>query len=409
MSFESLGLSKPVLDGIRAAGYESPTEIQQKVIPIALKGVDLIALGETGSGKTAAFGLPILDRLQGGERGLRALILVPTRELCVQVAESLRGYASGTELAVCTAFGGIDIGIQEAAFKRGLDVLVACPGRMIDHLERQNITLEKLETVVLDEADRMLDMGFLPQIRSILVRCPQERQTGLFSATMPPEVDELCKSFLPHAERAQVGRRSQAASTISHRFVGVKANDKQDFLAQLLRRERGRVLIFVKTKVKAEQLGRRLGREGLPADSIHGDKTAEARHVVLRSFDGGRTRFLVATDVAARGIDVDEIQLVVNFDMPNEVEDYIHRVGRTGRAGAQGRALSLVGPTERRIHKSVVAHLNRSAKEERERDGDAPFENGSSEARGERRERPKKRPRKKRNKKLVGQGAGRRR
>jgi ATP-dependent RNA helicase RhlE len=291
---------------------------------------------------------------------LRALVLVPTRELCVQVAESLRAYASGTELAVCTAFGGIDIGIQEAAFKRGLDVLVACPGRMIDHLERRNVSFENLQTVVLDEADRMLDMGFLPQIRSIMVRCPHQRRTWLFSATMPAEVDGLCRAFLPDAERIQVGSRSQAPRTISHRFIGVNAADKQRFLAELLRRESGRVLVFVKTKIRADQLGRALARAGLPADSIHGDKTAEARHVVLRSFDGGRTRFLVATDVAARGIDVDDIALVVNYEMPNEVEDYVHRVGRTGRAGAQGRALSLVAPTERRIHKGIVAHLRRT-------------------------------------------------
>ncbi len=371
MSFRSLGLARPILDGVAAAGYEKPTEIQEKAIPMALEGRDLIALGQTGSGKTAAFGLPILHRLLEGESRLRALILVPTRELCVQVAEQLRAYASATDLAVCTAFGGIDLAIQQSAFKRGLDVLVACPGRLIDHLERGNLTLEHLDTVVLDEADRMLDMGFLPQIRSIMVRCPHERMTWLFSATMPPEVEELCKAFLADAERVQIGSRSQAAATISHRFVGVKAVDKEGVLKDLLARERGRVLVFVKTKIKAEKLGRSLARAGLPADSIHGDKSAESRHVVLRAFDRGRTRILVATDVAARGIDIDNVELVVNFDMPNEVEDYIHRVGRTGRAGATGRAVSLVSPTERGIHQATVRHLNGQVRE-RARSGGRP-------------------------------------
>ena len=374
MTFKSLGLVKPILDGVRAAGYETPTEIQQKVIPLALEQRDLIGLGQTGSGKTAAFGLPLLNGLVGGEPGLRALVLVPTRELCVQVAEDLRVYSSGTDLHVRTAFGGVDIGIQESAFRRGVDVLVACPGRLIDHLERRNLTLERLQTIVLDEADRMLDMGFLPQIRSIMVRCPRERTTWLFSATMPPEVDTLCKTFIPDADRVQVGRRSQASSTISHRFIGVKANEKENYLRELLRKQRdGQVLIFVKTKIKAEQLGNKLARAGLPVDSIHGDKGAEARHVVLRAFDRGKIRFLVATDVAARGIDVDDITLVVNFDMPNDVEDYVHRVGRTGRAGAEGKAISLVGPAERGIHRSVVQHLNKTSK-----DGE-----GEGEAEGE--------------------------
>lgn len=406
MTFSSLGLSKPILDGVRAAGYETPTEIQQKVIPLALNQRDLIGLGQTGSGKTASFGLPLLNGLVDGEPGLRALVLVPTRELCVQVAEDLRVYASGTDLHVRTAFGGVDIGIQESAFKRGVDVLVACPGRLIDHLERRNLTLENLQTIVLDEADRMLDMGFLPQIRSIMVRCPRERTTWLFSATMPPEVDTLCKTFIPDADRVQVGRRSQASSTISHRFIGVKNTEKEPYLRELLRKQDGRVLIFVKTKVKAEQLGNKLGRSGLPADSIHGDKGAEARHVVLRSFDRGKTRFLVATDVAARGIDVDDISLVVNYDMPNDVEDYIHRVGRTGRAGNKGAAISLVSSTDRGIHKSVVEHLNRTSREGSDA-ADEPASSSRGSSSGRKRSGGKGRGRGGRGK-LVGQGGRKR-
>jgi ATP-dependent RNA helicase RhlE len=359
LSFASLGLAEPILRGIHAVGYTQPTEIQATAIPLILGGRDLIGLGQTGSGKTAAFGLPTLHRLCGGERGLRALILVPTRELCVQVAENLRMYAQFADLNVCTAFGGVDMGIQERAFARGVDVVVACPGRLIDHLERRNLSLEKLEVVVLDEADRMLDMGFMPQIRRIFVRMPRERQSLLFSATMPPEVEGLVKDFLPDAARVQIGSRSQAASTIQHRFVACPAGDKKNVLERILEREDGKVLIFVNKKLGADKLGKELKRDGLPADSIHGDKGAEERHLVLQAFSRGKTRYLVATDVAARGIDVDDIELVVNYDFPLGMEDYIHRSGRTGRAGRSGRAISLVGPMEKGRYREVAEHLKR--------------------------------------------------
>ncbi|MFK7741304.1 MAG: DEAD/DEAH box helicase [Planctomycetota bacterium] len=357
MSFESLGLKKPILKGVLDAGYEKPTDIQQHAIPKILAGDELIGLGQTGSGKTAAFGLPMLNNLCGGEPGLRGVIIVPTRELCVQVAENLRVYAKHAGLHVCTAFGGIDMSIQESAFKRGLDVLVACPGRVIDHLERRNITFEKVEMVVLDEADRMLDMGFMPQIRRVFLRLPQERQNLLFSATLPKEVEGLVEDFLPGAERVQIGSRSQAAKTITHRFAAINAVDKSAACERMLRQESGRVLIFVNKKIGCEKLGNMLKRAGLPADSIHGDKSAEARHSVLGAFSRGRTRFLVATDVAARGIDVDDVELVINHDFPLGLEDYIHRSGRTGRAGKAGRCVSLVAPMEKRLYEVVKAHL----------------------------------------------------
>src|SRR5262245_29459666 len=358
VTFASLGLKEPILRAVRDVGYTKPTEIQAHTIPKILDRRDLIGLGQTGSGKTAAFGLPILHRLCGGPPGLRALIVVPTRELCVQVAENLRQYGAHSGLSVCTAFGGVDMSIQESAFKRGLDILVACPGRLIDHLERRNLTLEKVEIVVLDEADRMLDMGFMPQIRRIFIRLPQERQNLLFSATMPTEVEALVKDFLPHAERVLVGTRSQAAATIKHRFVGVPVHDKQHLLERLLRHERGKVLIFVNKKIGCERLGNALKRANLPADAIHGDKGAEQRHVVLQSFTRGKIRCLVATDVAARGIDVDDIDLVVNYDFPLAVEDYVHRTGRTGRAGRAGRAVALLAPSEQRLYEAVKRHLN---------------------------------------------------
>jgi ATP-dependent RNA helicase RhlE len=357
VTFASLGLREPILKAVHDVGYTQPTDIQAQAIPKILHGLDLIGLGQTGSGKTAAFGLPILHRLCGGPHGLRALIVVPTRELCVQVAENLRVYAAHTHLKVCTAFGGVDMSIQESAFKRGVDVLVACPGRLIDHLERRNLTLVKVQVVVLDEADRMLDMGFMPQIRRIFLRLPQERQNLMFSATMPHEVEGLVHDFLPHAERVQIGERSQAPKEIQHRFVASPALRKQPLLERVLRHERGKVLIFVNKKIGCEKLGNALKRAGLPADAIHGDKGAEQRHLVLQAFTRGKTRFLVATDVAARGIDVDDIDLVVNHDFPLAVEDYIHRTGRTGRAGRKGRALSLVAPTERSRYEAVRRHL----------------------------------------------------
>ena len=370
MTFASLGLKEPILRAVRDVGYEKPTEIQAHTIPKILDRHDLIGLGETGSGKTAAFGLPILHRLCGGPPGLRALVVVPTRELCVQVAEALRQYGAHSGLHVCTAFGGVDMSIQESAFKRGLDILVACPGRLIDHLERRNITVEKVEVVVLDEADRMLDMGFMPQIRRIFIRLPQERQNLMFSATMPAEVEALVNDFLPHAERVQIGTRSQSAATIKHRFVGVPVHDKQHLLERLLRHERGKVLIFVNKKIGCERLGNALKRANLPADAIHGDKGAEQRHVVLQSFTRGKIRCLVATDVAARGIDVDDIDLVVNYDFPLAVEDYVHRTGRTGRAGRAGRAVSLVAPSEKRLYEAVKRHLNGHAQRDDGGDGD---------------------------------------
>lgn len=374
MKFSSLGLRKPILDGVRKAGYEQPSEIQENSIPIVLDGHDIISCGETGSGKTAAFGLPILDSLLDHEPGLRALILVPTRELCVQVAENLRIYASRTDICVVTAFGGVDMGIQEAAIRRGCDVIVACPGRMIDHLERGNVNLENIDYLVLDEADRMLDMGFMPQIRRILVRCPDERQTLLFSATMPPDVAQLVKDFIPDAKSVQVGRRSQAASTIRHEFEELHSKEKLPFLTRLLREGDGKALIFVKTKLGAQRLGRELKQTGLAADSIHGDKSAEARYTILQGFTRGRIRYLVATDVAARGIDVDDIALVVNYDMPRAVEDYVHRVGRTGRAGRKGTALSIWTRADAGVYRAIRKNLAATSDEEAgeaSRDADA--------------------------------------
>jgi ATP-dependent RNA helicase RhlE len=361
VSFADLGLNQPILKGIAAAGYESPTDIQSRAIPLVLDGKNVIALGQTGSGKTAAFGLPMLHKFCGGEPGLRGLILVPTRELCVQVAENLRVYAQFAGLHVRTAFGGIPISVQESALKRGVDVLVACPGRLIDLMQCRSIHLDRVEMLVLDEADRMLDMGFIPQIRRILAGLPAERQNLMFSATMPGEVEKLVKDHFRTSERVQVGERSQAAMTITHRFESVAPGDKERWLEKLLGGREGTVLVFVKTKKRAEELGGRLKRARLPVDSIHGDKSAESRHVVLQAFSRGKIRFMVATDVAARGLDVSNIGLVVNFDMPRATEDYIHRVGRTGRAGVEGEAISLVTRADAGILRDILQHVEKTS------------------------------------------------
>jgi ATP-dependent RNA helicase RhlE len=361
VTFQDLGLKQSILKGVAEAGYANPTDIQSRAIPLVQAGKNVIALGQTGSGKTAAFGLPMLDRLAGGEPGIRGLILVPTRELCVQVAENLRVYAQFAGLHVRTAFGGIPISIQEAALKRGVDVLVACPGRLIDLMQCNSVDLSRVEMFVLDEADRMLDMGFIPQIRRVLARLPQERQNLMFSATMPGEVEGLVRDYFGMSERVQVGQRSEAASTITHRFETMSATEKEPWLERLLRRRDGTVLVFVKTKKRAEELGRKLKRVGLPADSIHGDKSAESRHVVLQAFSRGKTQIMVATDVAARGIDVSSIGLVVNFDMPRALEDYIHRVGRTGRAGSEGEAISLITRLDAGIQRDILGHMQKTS------------------------------------------------
>ena len=361
VTFQDLGLKPSILKGVAEAGYTNPTDIQSRAIPLVQAGKNVIALGQTGSGKTAAFGLPMLDRLAGGEPGIRGLILVPTRELCVQVAENLRVYAQFAGLHVRTAFGGIPISIQESALKRGVDVLVACPGRLIDLMQCNSVDLSRVEMFVLDEADRMLDMGFIPQIRRVLARLPQERQNLMFSATMPGEVEGLVRDYFGMSERVQVGQRSEAASTITHRFETMSATEKEPWLERLLRKRDGTVLVFVKTKKRAEELGRKLKRVGLPADSIHGDKSAESRHVVLQAFSRGKTRIMVATDVAARGIDVSSIGLVVNFDMPRALEDYIHRVGRTGRAGTEGEAISLITRLDAGIQREILGHMQKTS------------------------------------------------
>jgi ATP-dependent RNA helicase RhlE len=346
-AFESLGLAPALLDAIRDAGYREPTPIQAQAIPLALKGRDLIGLAQTGTGKTAAFTLPIIQRLLAGPKRLRALILTPTRELAAQVRESFEKYGRHSRLLVAEVFGGVALGPQETALRRGVDVVVATPGRLIDHLERQNLVFDDLEVLVLDEADRMLDMGFAPQINQIVRQIPAYRQTLLFSATMPPEVEALARKYLRKPLVVQVGLRTQAVETVAHAVYPVPRERKSALLAELLKQpEMDSVLVFTRTKHGADRLVRHLQRAGIDASAMHADKTQSQRMQVLESFRAGKTRVLVATDIAQRGLDIAGISHVINYDVPQRPEDYVHRIGRTGRAAATGDAFTFMSPEE---------------------------------------------------------------
>ena len=346
-SFTELGLSPDVLRAVQDAGYTTPTPIQQAAIPVALQGRDLIGLAQTGTGKTAAFTLPIIDRLQHGPHRVRTLILVPTRELAVQVDESFRKYGKHSGLSVVAVYGGVSLEPQTKALRRGVDVVVATPGRLLDHMERRNVSFEALEVLVLDEADRMLDMGFAPQLNRIVQEVPPYRQTLLFSATMPPEVEALARKYLRKPQVIQVGRRSMAASSVAHAVYPVPQARKGELLLQLLRQgDMDSVLIFTRTKHGADRVVRELERGGISATAMHGDKSQGERTRALEDFKRGKISVLVATDVAQRGLDISGITHVINFDVPQEPEDYVHRIGRTGRAAQSGDAYTFMAPSE---------------------------------------------------------------
>jgi len=345
--FSALGLSSGVLDAVRDAGYVEPTPIQREAIPLILRGRDVMGLAQTGTGKTAAFTLPIIERLAGGPRRTRVLILTPTRELCVQVEASFKKYARHAPLAVASVYGGVPLDPQEKQLRGGVDVVVATPGRLIDHLERQNVAFDDLEVLVLDEADRMLDMGFAPQINRIVSGIPPYRQTLLFSATMPPEVEALARKYLRTPIVVQVGRRSAAANTVKHYVYPVPRDRKSALLADLLKREAMEsVLVFTRTKHGADRVVRHLEHEGIPAAAMHADKSQPQRTRALDDFKSGRVRVLVATDIAQRGLDISGITHVINYDVPQQAEDYVHRIGRTGRAASEGDAFTFMSPDE---------------------------------------------------------------
>ena len=356
MPFTALGLAPELLHAVRDVGYTHPTPIQQQAIPLALAGRDLIGLAQTGTGKTAGFTLPIIHNLitapvtdENGKpvHRVRVLILTPTRELTAQVETSFRKYGKYTELRVVPIFGGVGIEPQSKALRGGVDVVVATPGRLLDHMERENVAFDDLEVLVLDEADRMLDMGFAPQLNRIVTEVPRYRQTLLFSATMPPEVEALARKYLRKPIVVQVGRRSEAASTVTHAVYPVPRERKSTLLGELLRKsDMDSVLIFTRTKHGADRVVRHLEDEGIAATAMHADKSQGERTKALDDFKSGKVRVLVATDIAQRGLDVSGITHVINYDVPQQPEDYVHRIGRTGRAAATGDAYTFMAPDE---------------------------------------------------------------
>ncbi len=354
-SFAELGLRPEILRAITEAGYTTPTPIQAQAIPEVLAGHDIMGGAQTGTGKTAGFGLPILEKLSAhanvspspARHPVRALILAPTRELAIQVEESIREYGKHTNLRSTCVYGGVDIRQQLPIVRGGVEILVATPGRLLDHIEQKSVNVGQVEIFVLDEADRMLDMGFIPDIKRIMALLPAKRQNLLFSATFSNDIKRLADELLNAPRLIEVARRNTAAETVAQSAYRLPQDAKRAFVTHLVKsRNVWQVLCFVRTKHGASRLARQFERDGLETSAIHGDKTQAARLEALAKFKEGKLQVLVATDVAARGLDIDDLPLVINYEMPHVPEDYIHRIGRTGRAGATGEAISLVAPEE---------------------------------------------------------------
>ncbi|AJY13096.1 DEAD/DEAH box helicase [Burkholderia dolosa] len=372
MSFESLGLAEPLVKAVNELGYTSPTPIQQQAIPAVLGGGDLLAGAQTGTGKTAGFTLPILQRLhtfyaehRNAKRAVRALILTPTRELAAQVEESVRAYSKYLKLRSTVMFGGVSINPQIDALKRGVDIVVATPGRLLDHMQQKTIDLSSLDILVLDEADRMLDMGFIHDIKRVLAKLPPRRQNLLFSATFSDEIKALADSLLDSPALIEVARRNTTAETVAQKIHPVDRDRKRELLTHLIREHNWfQVLVFTRTKHGANRLAEQLTKDGISAMAIHGNKSQSARTRALTEFKNSTLQVLVATDIAARGIDIDQLPHVVNFDLPNVPEDYVHRIGRTGRAGATGEAVSLVCVDEKQLLRDIERLIKREIPQE---------------------------------------------
>jgi ATP-dependent RNA helicase RhlE len=369
MSFKELGLAEPLLKAIAETGYETPTPIQQQAIPAVLKGGDLLAGAQTGTGKTAGFVLPMLHRLMAapaardakGRLPLRALILTPTRELAAQVEESVRVYGKHAKLSSMVMFGGVGMQPQVDRLRKGVDILVATPGRLLDHHQQGTLDLSKVEIFVLDEADRMLDMGFIHDIKKVLAIVPKAKQSLLFSATFSDEIKALADRLLNKPQVIEVARRNSTVELIEQKLHPVDRDRKKDLLAHLIKRQDWhQVLVFCRMKHGANRLTEFLNDQGITAMAIHGNKSQSARTKALADFKAGSLQVLVATDIAARGIDIDQLPHVVNFELPNVPEDYVHRIGRTGRAGAQGEAISLVCVDEFGFLRDIEKLIKRS-------------------------------------------------
>lgn len=367
MSFESLGLSDKLLRAIADQGYETPTPIQAEAVPAILEGNDVLASAQTGTGKTASFTLPILHMLnvvnqpgQPRKRNVRALVLTPTRELAAQVEGSIKTYGKYMPLRVASVYGGVRMGPQISQLRKGVDVLVATPGRLLDHISQGTANLSSVEMLVLDEADRMLDMGFIHDIRKIIEYCAPKRQTLLFSATFSRQIKKLADDLLNSPQIIEVARTNTVAENVTQVVHLVDRHRKRELLSHMIGSQNWRrVLVFTRTKHGANRLAEQLQSDGLTSDTIHGNKSQGARSRALDAFKRGKVRVLVATDVAARGLDIDELPHVVNFDLPNVAEDYVHRIGRTGRAGNEGDAISLVCVDEHYLLRNIERLLKR--------------------------------------------------
>jgi ATP-dependent RNA helicase RhlE len=366
MSFQELGLSEAIVRAVTEQGYTTPTPIQKQAIPAVLAGGDLLAGAQTGTGKTAGFTLPILQRLSstpakpGSRRAIRTLILAPTRELAAQVEESVRLYGKYLKLSSAVIFGGVGIHPQIKTLQQGVDILVATPGRLLDHMQQGTVDLSRIEILVLDEADRMLDMGFIRDIRKVLQALPPKRQNLLFSATFADEIKALADSLLDSPAMIEVARRNSTAEEVSQKLHPVDRDRKHPLLAHLIKTNDWRqVLVFTRTKHGANRLVEQLAKDGISGMAIHGNKSQSARTRALSEFKDGSLQVLVATDIAARGIDIEQLPHVVNYDLPNVPEDYVHRIGRTGRAGASGEAVSLVCVDEHLMLRDIERLIKR--------------------------------------------------
>jgi ATP-dependent RNA helicase RhlE len=365
MVFEDLGIMPAILEALKGEGYINPTPIQEKAIPILIKGKDLQGCAQTGTGKTAAFAIPILQRLsqnplqKNGPKPIRTLILTPTRELAIQIGESFASYGKNVNINHTVIFGGVSQGAQVDAIRRGVDIVIATPGRLIDLNNQGLVSLNKIEIFVLDEADRMLDMGFVNDVKKIIKLIPKHRQSIFFSATMPDSITQLASSILTQPQYVEVTPVSSTAETIAQELYFVDMVNKRDLLLHILKdKELKSILVFTRTKHGADKVVKLLERESIKAAAIHGNKSQNARQKALNDFKDKKLRVLVATDIAARGIDIDELELVINYEIPNIPETYVHRIGRTGRAGQIGKAISFCDSDER-IYMRDILKLNK--------------------------------------------------
>src|SRR3954465_709711 len=384
-TFKELGLSESTLEALSHLGYTSPTPIQEQAIPPLLEGRDVIGQAQTGTGKTAAFGLPMVEHADPSDPSVQALVLTPTRELCIQVTQALRAYGAAKDLNVVAIFGGAPIRDQAARLKDS-QIVVGTVGRVMDMIGRHHLFLDDVRYVILDEADEMLDLGFLEDVESILRRAPMGRQTGLFSATVPPEIRRLADTFMHDPVEIKVRAATLTIDTVDHYYVEVPDREKPEALVRVLKEERPeQAIVFVRTKIGVDRLARRLGDAGVRVKALHGDMSQGQRDGVMIAFKGGRERLLIATDVAARGLDITGVSHVVNYDIPNSPDIYVHRIGRTGRAGEAGRAITLINPKQRRELEAIERHAKTEI--------DKGSENGARPKPRRRPEREARRPR----------------